>query len=192
MMDPIQEIGLAAERIRAIADDILDAERAEMMITGILMEGLEFNVTLHEAVKSIRASADLKHQTYQVDWSSEPMRGRGDSPLISAAASNLISNAIKYTPEGGVIKVSLRRQNARLYFEVTDNGYGIPAKSQAMLFEPMHRAKTKETRNIEGTGFGLYLVKLIVQRHGGDVFFTSTYHQGSTFGFWLPLDAQTE
>lgn len=189
MLDPIQEIGQAAERIRAIADDILDAERAELMITNILMEKLEFNAALYEAVKAMRPSADLKHQSYEIEWASEGMLGRGDSPLISAAASNLISNAIKYTPERGNIKVSLSRQQGRLHFEVTDNGYGIPAKSQPMLFEPMHRAKTKETRNIEGTGFGLYLVKLIVQRHGGDVFFTSTYHQGSTFGFWLPLDA---
>ncbi len=187
MFEPIQEIGLAAQRIRSIADDILDAERAELMLTGILTEVLNFNPTLLEAVKVMRPSADLKRHTYQINWSKEAMTGKGDNSLLVAAASNLISNAIKYTPEGGVISVNLSQHDSRMYFEVVDNGFGIPAKSQAMLFEPMHRAKTRETRDIEGTGFGLYLVKLIVQRHGGDVFFSSTYHKGSTFGFWLPL-----
>lgn len=189
MLDPIQEISQAADRIRSIADDILDAERAELMLRGVLMEPLEFNTTLREAARALRASADLKHQTYQMDWTSDIMNGRGDGPLISAAATNLIANAIKYTPEGGAIRVVLSRRDKLLYFEVIDNGYGVPEASQALLFEPMHRAKTKETRNIEGTGFGLYLVRLIVQRHGGDVFFTSVYRKGSTFGFWLPIDA---
>jgi len=187
MLEPILEIGLAAQRMRSIADDILDAERAELMLTGILTESLDFNVVLSEAVKVMRPIADLKHHTYETNWPIEVMIGYGDNSLLVAAASNLISNAVKYTPEAGVINIKLSQRDHRAYFEVTDNGFGIPAKAQTLLFEPMHRANTKETRNIEGTGFGLYLVKLIVQRHGGDVFFTSTYHKGSTFGFWLPL-----
>jgi len=187
MLEPILEIGLAAERIRAIADDILDAERAEMMLTGILTEEVNFNEILTDTVKAMRATADLKQHNYEILWIPDDLRGQGDASLLMAAASNLISNAIKYTPDGGTIKVCLSKHDNRVYFEVIDNGFGIPAKSQAMMFQPMQRAHTKETRDIEGTGFGLYLVKLIVQRHNGDVFFTSVYHKGSTFGFWLPL-----
>jgi len=72
-------------------------------------------------------------------------------------------------------------------FRVTDNGYGVPLKQQAKLFEPFYRAKSAETRKISGTGLGLYLVKRIIERHKGTIFFESVPHQGSTFGFQLPV-----
>jgi two-component system CheB/CheR fusion protein len=184
----LQDITDAAERIRVIAKDILNADRAEMMVTGVLMTSVNLTDVMDEAVQTMRVNAELKGQIYhKTDWPTEEVHGQGDGPLLVAAASNLISNAIKYTPDNGTVTVSARVEDKRLIFEVTDTGFGIPENMQSKLFKPMQRVRSKETRSIEGTGFGLYLVKLIVQRHGGDVFFRSVYQQGSTFGFWLPI-----
>ena len=111
---------------------------------------------------------------------------RGDLAQLYEAISNLIGNAIKYTPERGLIDVCLRKKDGLIIFDVRDNGFGIPEEHHERLFQPFYRAHTQETTGIEGTGLGLHLVKKIVERHRGKMIFRSTYGQGSTFGFSLP------
>ena len=105
---------------------------------------------------------------------------------LREAVTNLISNAIKYTPPGGTVRVRLYTETDQIAFAVTDTGVGIPAEMQAKLFHPFYRVRTRETVKIEGTGLGLYLVKGIVERHSGSMFLQSEYGTGSTFGFRLP------
>ncbi|MCU0474720.1 MAG: ATP-binding protein [Anaerolineae bacterium] len=188
LLEPIADIQESTDRIRTIANDILNADRTEMLVTGLLMVIVNLTEALDEAMQTARVNAEMKRQVYRrAAWPSEALYGNGDAPLITAAAANLINNAIKYTPEGGDVTVRVWREADRLIFQVEDTGYGIPANMQGRLFQPMQRIQTSETRRISGSGFGLYLVKLIIERHGGEVFFQSVYQRGSTFGFWLPL-----
>jgi signal transduction histidine kinase len=99
--------------------------------------------------------------------------------------NNLLGNAIKYTPDGGTITINIYTEEDRFYFTVKDTGYGIPADQQLHIFEANFRAPA--TAHIGGTGVGLSLVKEVIERHGGQVWFTSEEGHGSTFGFWLPL-----
>jgi signal transduction histidine kinase len=115
-----------------------------------------------------------------------PADCKGLSLELKEAAGNLIANAIKYTPAEGVIKVSLTSDNGHWVFKVVDNGYGIDPARQERLFESFYRAQQPGTENIKGTGLGLSLVKEIIVKHDGEVFFESTPGKGSTFGFWLP------
>ena len=112
---------------------------------------------------------------------------QGDRVLLHEAMYNYLSNAFKYTPKGGTITIQLLRKHDEAYFAVKDTGYGIPKDQQPFIFQQEYRAKTAETENIEGTGKGLIIVKNIIQRHRGQVGFTSEYGQGSTFWFTLPL-----
>ncbi len=112
---------------------------------------------------------------------------KGDLVQLREALNNLFSNAIKYTPDGGTITLSAYVQDDRLYFSVSDTGYGIPADQQAQLFQPYFRARQAITEKVEGSGIGLSLVKEVVGRHGGNVWFNSQEGVGSTFGFWLPI-----
>ncbi|MCU0514099.1 MAG: GAF domain-containing sensor histidine kinase [Anaerolineae bacterium] len=109
----------------------------------------------------------------------------GNQAMLHEAIHNLVSNAIKYTPDGGTIRVLVTRQAEEVVVEIRDTGYGIPAAYQPQLFQPFFRATTRETAPIRGTGLGLYLVKSIITRHGGSVFFESEYGHGSRFGFRL-------
>lgn len=116
----------------------------------------------------------------------EPLIIMADPAQLHEAVFNLVENAVKYTPEGGLVHVELSIEQGDAVFKVQDTGYGIPEDQQKKLFEPGFRAQSEETENITGTGWGLYLVKGIVERHGGEMIFHSEYRKGSTFGFRLP------
>src|SRR5687767_14548457 len=108
----------------------------------------------------------------------------GNEVQLQQALTNLVGNSIKYTPPNGKVDVKIQAENGEFRFEVSDNGYGIPEDRQAKLFERFYRARTPGTEDIPGTGLGLSLVKTVIERHGGKVWFKSEEGKGSTFGCW--------
>jgi signal transduction histidine kinase len=114
-----------------------------------------------------------------------------DRARLKQVLDNLIGNAIKYSPNGGTILVRCReRASDHVVFEVVDHGLGIPADQVDGLFQKFHRVRTEEHARIPGTGLGLYICRLIVERHGGRIWVESEPGQGSTFGFVIPRDAR--
>jgi two-component system phosphate regulon sensor histidine kinase PhoR len=111
----------------------------------------------------------------------------GDERRLESAISNLVGNAIKYSPNGGPVRVSVETEDNAAVFRVVDSGVGIPAEHIPRLFQRFYRVRTADTRRIEGSGLGLAIVKEIVEKHGGQVFVLSAPGQGSVFGFSLPL-----
>jgi two-component system, OmpR family, phosphate regulon sensor histidine kinase PhoR len=116
---------------------------------------------------------------------------------------NLLSNAVKYTPANGSVHVSLRHatradlaaaklktKHAYWFFSVEDSGYGIPATQQPKIFDKLFRADNALTLNVEGTGLGLYIVKEVVKKLGGRVWFTSVESVGTTFSIIMPLHVE--
>jgi two-component system phosphate regulon sensor histidine kinase PhoR len=100
--------------------------------------------------------------------------------------SNLIDNAIKYTPEGGRVRVSARAAGDEVVIEVADSGIGIPAEDLPRIFERFYRVDKSRSREMGGTGLGLSIVKHVVQVHGGIVDVESTVGKGTTFRVKLP------
>jgi signal transduction histidine kinase len=111
-----------------------------------------------------------------------------DPQLLRQAIVNLTSNAIKYTPAGGAVSIALGVENERMArWAITDSGIGIPKASRARLFEKFYRADNVHTVETEGTGLGLYLVRLIIERFAGQIWCESEEGRGSTFIFTLPV-----
>jgi signal transduction histidine kinase len=100
--------------------------------------------------------------------------------------NNLVSNAIKYSPEGGTITIVTRHEGTNLVVSVRDQGVGIPDEDQAQLFERFYRGSA-EGQEVKGLGLGLYVTRRIVEAHGGEIFVRSKIGQGSEFSFTLPL-----
>jgi len=101
--------------------------------------------------------------------------------------SNLISNAIKYSPDGGLIRVGGWAEEGEVQVYVSDEGVGIPATEQERIFDRFTRVDNSLTRKTPGAGLGLFLVKAVIEAHGGRVWVESQPGQGSTFNFTIPI-----
>jgi PAS domain S-box-containing protein len=110
-----------------------------------------------------------------------------DMHMLERALTNLIDNAIKYTPNGGTISVSITKRDDQIIVGVSDTGYGISPENQKHLFERHVRIARQEHKKIKGSGLGLFIVRSVAQRHGGDAWVESVEGQGSTFFFSIPL-----
>lgn len=174
------------ERMDGLLTDILNLEKIESQRETAWQDVAIVGI-LSDVVDSLRAQAEFKNQTYTSSLPDEDFVVKGSDTQLKQAFTNFVGNAIKYTPEEGTIQVHSEIKDSRFYFEVQDDGYGIPEERQEHLFERFYRAHTPGTEHIEGTGLGLSLVKSVIERHGGEVWFRSEVDVGSTFGFWLPL-----
>lgn len=177
------------DKMNNLLEDILNLERIESHSTTQL-DTINLRFTLHQVAEALRPQAELKNQTMSVSIDSDDAYLMGNELQIQQAFNNFINNAIKYTPEAGSVMVRGKVEDGEFRFEVEDTGFGIPKDRQDKLFERFYRARTPGTEDIPGTGLGLSLVKSVVQRHGGDVWFKSQEGKGSIFGIWLPVNPE--
>ena len=107
--------------------------------------------------------------------------------MLERALTNLVDNAIKYTPNGQQVHVAVYSENNSVIIAVTDTGYGISIENQKLLFQRHVRLARQEHKRIKGSGLGLFIVKSAAQRHGGDAWLRSEEGKGSTFYLSIPL-----
>ncbi|KAB2858749.1 MAG: GAF domain-containing protein, partial [Anaerolineae bacterium] len=173
-------------RMQSLMEDILNLEKIESQ-QDIKRQPANMWMVVSEVSESGRSQADLKHQQYIVNLPPQSVLVSGSEIQLTQAFTNLVGNAIKYTPDEGRVEVRSWVENGRFRFEVEDSGFGIPQDRQNGLFQRFYRAQAPGTEDIPGTGLGLSLVKAVIERHGGEVYFSSTPGVGSVFGCWLPL-----
>jgi signal transduction histidine kinase len=114
-----------------------------------------------------------------------------DPDRLRQVLSNLVSNAVKYSPSGGSIVVRARERGTQhIVIEVVDHGLGIPPDQIGKLFQKFARVRSEDHLRVSGTGLGLYICRLIVEGHGGQIWVESDPGRGSTFGMSLPIDAR--
>lgn len=170
-----------------LVDNLLTLERVESQ-RNQPWETLQFDEILSNTYDEHLPAANLKKHTMSLNIIEGTYTIRGHKTQLQQAISNLIGNGIKYTPDHGIVQVKLDiEENKRLHFMVIDNGYGIPEDRQSRIFQRFYRAKQPGTEHISGTGLGLSLVKTVIERHGGEIYFVSREGEGSRFGFRLPL-----
>ncbi len=173
-----------------MVDKILKAGRLDP-VTGsyrLEREPCDLVEVFGEVVNSLAGPAKEKglEFTYHVDEHIPVLNV--DRDLVSSAFTNLVENAIKYTPQGGRVEVALGVRGNEVVFRVSDNGYGISPEDQQKLFRRNVRIHRKEWKRIKGSGLGLFIVRNVAQRHGGDTWVESEEGKGSTFYFTIPLE----
>jgi PAS domain S-box-containing protein len=174
----------SAERLIGLVNDLLDIARLESGRVTLDPAAVDVWTLTKNIVGELAPLARAKSQ--RLELTGTPASVYADSQLVRQAVMNLMSNAIKYTPDGGAITIVVQEEDNEVSVVVQDTGIGVPEAARKRLFEKFFRADNALTIDTEGTGLGLYLVKLIAERSGGSIACVSTERQGSIFTLRLP------
>ena len=177
-----------ADRVNRLIGDMLDLDRMESGRMTMRAGAVDINEVLTEAIS--RAAASTVTVEFKADLDARLPIVQGDRDRLIQVVSNLVNNAVKYSPEGGTVTLSSRVEGGFALVSVTDTGIGIPADEIGHVFERFRRVRSGAAQSIPGTGLGLTIVKQIVEMHGGKIWVESALGHGSSFHFTLPLAAE--
>jgi signal transduction histidine kinase len=176
-------IDAQARRLAELIDDFLDVRRIEEGRFERAQELVDMVMLLREEAQ-LYSQQSPKHQL-AVEAGPKPLPVMGNPDRLRQVIGNLISNAIKYSPQGGIVEISAQAENGSVRVEVRDEGMGIPANQQPQIFTKFFRGDAAAS-GITGTGLGLAVSRDIVESHGGRIGFTSAEGEGTTFFVELP------
>ncbi len=179
----------ASRKLLSLINDYLDFAKIEAGYLKLDCQNADLRTMVEAGLKLGRMQAQSKNQTVTVDLPASPVYVYVDVERIKQVIDNLMSNAVKYTPDGGQITVQLRPEGKFAVLRVSDTGQGISKAQMEVLFTKYHRLPGETARRIQGTGLGLFIVKQTVEAHGGTVAAESEGlpGKGSTFIVKLPL-----
>lgn len=148
--------------------EILNAANIKSGKVTYNMQPFDLKILIEEIAHDLKPNADAKGLQFILNLGDAPLEFNGDRTQLQNALKNLIDNSIKYTPNGSV-EVDLRKEEKKIHFEIKDTGVGITSEDMAKLFTEGGHGKDSQKVNVESTGFGLYIVKNIIEGHGGKV-----------------------
>jgi PAS domain S-box-containing protein len=189
-MGYVQDARQAAERLIGLVNDLLDVSRLESGKLKVNAEPVRLGELTQSVLDDLVTLVREKGHRLSVEGAHRILPVVADPQLLRQVVLNLTSNAIKYTPPGGDVTIRMDVENGAVRWAITDSGIGIPVASQARLFEKFYRADNAETVETEGTGLGLYLVRLILEKFAGQAWCESEEGRGSTFIFTLPVSGR--
>lgn len=187
----LQTIHDSGEHLLEMINDILDLSQIEAGKTALNISEFSLVNVAENAVKSLRKKATSEQINLILDLQIDPRRDRftADAKRVEQILLNLLTNAIKFTPESGSVTLRLWVEDDTAIFQVEDTGIGIPEEQLPLLFEKFQQLDTPYRRRYEGTGLGLALTKQLVQLHRGRIEVESTVSIGSIFTVWIPTQA---
>jgi signal transduction histidine kinase len=180
-----------SHRLLDLVGDLLFLAQVDAGKFSLEPAALDLASVVRESLEGCRPIAEAKEIELAQDVNEVPALV-GDRARLGQVLDNLVSNALKFTPNGGRVSISLEAADDSVVLEVSDNGIGIAADDQAHLFERFFRSSTATENAIPGTGLGLTITKAIVERHGGQITLESVERQGTTVRVDLPLEAASD
>ena len=183
----VDAIGRNSVRLTVLADDLLTISGLESRDRNRERRDLDLAHVLTAARTSLQTTIAGRALAVSFDVPVEPVVVHGDALDLEAMVTNLVSNALKFTEDGGWVRCALDTTAGSARIEVSDNGLGIPRSEQRDLFTKFFRSTTAQEHEIQGSGLGLAIVHGIAHSHGGDVGVISEHLVGSTFTVRLPL-----
>jgi two-component system phosphate regulon sensor histidine kinase PhoR len=188
MRDRIGKIEVETGHLVQMVTELLDLSRIESGGALGVVDLLDIGQVATDSVERLRLFADRQGVTLQVDRPAVIPAVRGDEARLGQVFVNLLHNAVKFSPDGGEVRVSVRPADDEVVVAIDDHGVGIPKSAQQRVFERFYKVDRARVRGVAGgTGLGLAIARHIIEQHGGRIWVESVEGRGSTFSFSLPL-----
>ncbi len=178
-----------ADRVNRLIGDMLDLDRMESGRMSIRLADVDINDVLGDVITRAASSSTVIVE-FKADLDPRLPIVTGDRDRLIQVVSNLVNNAVKYSPDGGTVTLSTRSDGGFALVSIADTGLGIPPDEIGHVFERFRRVRSGAAQSIPGTGLGLTIVKQIVEMHGGKIWVESAVGHGSAFHFTIPLAAE--
>ncbi|XAL98854.1 ATP-binding protein [Phycisphaeraceae bacterium D3-23] len=189
MGECLNVIGRESQRLERLVSEMLSVSEIEAGAIELKRDDVRLDAMFQQAESDYSAMAEEKEIELTFDLPPKLPVVRGDRDKLAVVIQNLLGNAVKYTPEGGEVRVNVEVSATQLTLEVTDTGIGISEEDQQRVFEKFTRANDPRIGEITGSGLGLALAREIVRMHGGEITVESVINEGSTFKAVLPIKA---
>lgn len=174
------------ERMIRLVNDLLQLSKIDSRDYKLSFQWVDFGQFLHEIIDRFEMIAQDKNIEFTRTITVHATYVEIDCDKMTQVLDNIISNAMKYSPEGGNVTVTLLHQGHNVRISITDEGMGIPRENQAKIFDRFYRVDKARARSVGGTGLGLAIAKELVHAHGGEIWVQSEYGKGTTIYFTLP------
>lgn len=178
----IQKTDIQLDRLNKLMIELLEVSKIQSGKLDVHHKKFDFSKMVQEAIEQLQFNTD-QHQIFLT--AAHNIIYNGDETKLYQVVANLISNAIKYSPQANRVDVHLTEVNGHIKFSVTDYGLGIASEDQKKIFERFYRVSDIKQK-IAGMGIGLYICQEIIKQHHGELWVDSKVVQGSTFSFILP------
>jgi two-component system phosphate regulon sensor histidine kinase PhoR len=179
-----------ADHLERLVNDLLDLSRVQWGKLHLHYSSFFLADVLSESVRSAQASAE-QHTVY-LDIATNDTNIVADKKRLSQVIGNILDNAIKYSPHGGLVTVKLEKQGDEYLVSISDQGIGIGPEYLDHIFERFYRVRNTASRQYSGIGLGLYVTKAIVEGHGGQIWVTNNDGLGCTFSFTVPATGRLD
>jgi PAS domain S-box-containing protein len=181
----LDEIYNSTQRMSDLINALLNISRIELGTFVVKPEPLDLPGNIECVLGELSLQINSKKLKLETNYEEAPVI-KFDRNVFRIIVENLVTNAIRYSPEGSHITVKLERGDNHVLLKITDNGCGIPQEAQGKIFEKLFRAENAKEMNTEGTGLGLYIVKSVAEKAGAKIWFESRVGKGTTFFVSIP------
>jgi len=181
----------SGQHLLELINDILDLSQVESGKTVLTMTEFSLSVLARQSLQTLREKAYRGGVDLEMELQLDPNCDRfiADQRRVKQILFNLLGNAVKFTPQGGKVTLTVSRDNDTALFQIEDTGIGIPERQKPLLFQKFQQLDTSYQRQYEGTGLGLALTKQLVELHNGRIEVESVVGRGSIFTVWLPAQS---
>jgi signal transduction histidine kinase len=183
----VEAISRNSERLLTLADDLLMLTSYDTSVSHAAREPVDLAALARRALADLQEAGAEKGIQVELDLAVDNLTVPANAPDIERVLGNLVGNALKFTPQGGRVRVTVDRRGDRARLVVADTGIGIPADELDSVFDKFFRSSNAQYHAIQGTGLGLPIVHAIVESHGGEVTVSSQEDVGTTVTVLLPL-----
>lgn len=191
-MAALKDLEAEVAALRELNSRLLSTVELQGELVSLNLKKQDLALSASKAFKQLQKRAEEKEVKLKFESSREPLEAEFDEEWIGVVWENLLDNALKYTPSDGQVTIRVGKTEGGIFGEVEDTGIGIPESEKDKILLPFHRAKGVRQADVQGVGLGLYIVKLVIDKHHGKIEVDSEEGRGTKIRFVLPISENSE